>query len=110
MPDTPPIGGLLHCPPVGGTFQFQIFIQAPSPEIWRKTISGAEEGSGEEWGGLFLGYLLWKKLSAACRDHLVPPRRMQQSAVSRCAILSVGGSTGTAVLKFCEMQMHLSAS
>jgi len=25
-------------PPVGGTFQFQIFIQAPSLEIWRKTI------------------------------------------------------------------------
>src|SRR6478672_7816504 len=27
-------------PPVGGTFWFQIFIQAPSLEIWRKTISG----------------------------------------------------------------------
>src|SRR5262245_13836869 len=26
-------------PPVGGTFWFQIFIQAPSLEIWRKTIS-----------------------------------------------------------------------
>jgi hypothetical protein len=33
-------------PPVGGTFWFQIFIQAPSLEIWRKTISGAEGGSG----------------------------------------------------------------
>ena len=33
----------------GGTFWFQIFIQAPSLEIWRKTISGAEgfwRGSG----------------------------------------------------------------
>ena len=37
-------------PPVGGTFWFQIFIQAPSLEIWRKTISGAEGGSGEEVG------------------------------------------------------------
>jgi hypothetical protein len=33
-----------------GTFCFQIFIQAPSLEIWRKTISGAEGGSGEEVG------------------------------------------------------------
>jgi len=33
-------------PPVGGTFWFQIFIQAPSPEIWSETISGAEGGSG----------------------------------------------------------------
>ena len=31
-------------PPVGGTFWFQIFIQASSPEIWRKTISGGEGG------------------------------------------------------------------
>jgi hypothetical protein len=34
-------------PPVGGTFQFQIFIQTPSPEIWSETISevlGAEVG------------------------------------------------------------------
>ena len=30
-------------PPVGGTFWFQIFIQASSPEIWSETISGGEE-------------------------------------------------------------------
>jgi len=30
-------------PPVGGTFWFQVFIQAPSPEIWSETISGGEE-------------------------------------------------------------------
>jgi hypothetical protein len=47
-------------PPVGGTFWLQIFIQAPSLEIWRKTISGAEEGSGEEVGWPVLGYLLGK--------------------------------------------------
>src|SRR5215475_13321598 len=41
-------------PPVGGTFWFQIFIQASSPEIWRKTISGAEGGCWRgKWGGLF---------------------------------------------------------
>src|SRR5262249_19418280 len=27
----------------GGTFWFQIFIQASSPEIWSETISGGEE-------------------------------------------------------------------
>src|SRR5215469_17378421 len=30
-------------PPVGGTFWFQIFIQAASPEPWSETISGNEE-------------------------------------------------------------------
>src|SRR5215467_3238075 len=33
-------------PPVGGTFWFQIFIQAPSLKIWSETISGSEEGPG----------------------------------------------------------------
>jgi hypothetical protein len=61
-------------PPVGGTFWFQIFIQAPSLEIWRKTISGAEGGSGAEWGGLFLGYLLGKNYRRCDRNHLVPPQ------------------------------------
>ena len=49
------------CPPVGGTFWFQIFIQAPSPEIWSETISGGEEVLAGKWDGLFLGYLLRKK-------------------------------------------------
>ena len=49
-------------PPVGGTFQFQIFIQASSPEIWSTMISGSEEVVAGKWGGLFLGgYLLRKK-------------------------------------------------
>ena len=56
---------LYGTPGAGGTFWFQIFIQASSPEIWRKTISGAEGGSGEEVGWPVLGYLLWKKFSAA---------------------------------------------
>src|SRR6516225_5386931 len=47
-------------PPVGGTFWFQIFIQAPSPEMWSETISGGEEVLAGKWGGLFLGYLLGK--------------------------------------------------
>jgi hypothetical protein len=38
-------------PPVGGTFWFQNFIQAPSPEIWSETISDGEEVLAR--GGLF---------------------------------------------------------
>src|SRR6516164_2672327 len=72
----PPIGGLLDCPPVGGPFWFQIFIQASSPETWRKTIFGGEEVLAGKWGGLFLSYLLGKNFRRRDRDHLVPPRRM----------------------------------
>ena len=67
-------------PPVGGTFEFQIFIQAPSPEIWSETISGGEEVLAGKWGGLFLGYLLGKNFRRRDRDHLVPPRRMDAAA------------------------------
>src|SRR5262245_56408974 len=80
-------------PPVGGTFRFQIFIQAPSLEIWRKTISGAEGGSGEEVGWPVLGYLLGENFRRCDRDHLVP-LWMQQPTVPRCAILSVGSTGG----------------
>jgi putative ABC transport system substrate-binding protein len=72
-------------PPVGGTFWFQIFIQAPSPEIWRKTIFGGEEVLAGKWGGLFLGYLLGKNFWRRDRDHLVPPRRMD-AAVCRAEV------------------------
>ena len=72
-------------PPVGGTFWFQIFIQAPSLEIWRKTISGAEGGSGEEVGWPVLGYLLGKNYRRHDRDRLVPPRWMD-AAVYRTEV------------------------
>ena len=82
-------------PPGGGTFWFQIFIQAPSPEIWSETISGGEEVLAGKWGGLFLGYLLGKNFPRRDRDHLVSPGGwMQRSAVPRCAILSVGSTGG----------------
>src|SRR5262245_13066480 len=82
-------------PPVGGTFWFQIFIQAPSPEIWSETISGGEEVLAGKWGSLFLAYLLGKNFRRRDRDHLVPPGGWtQQSAVPRCAILSVGSTGG----------------
>jgi hypothetical protein len=44
----------LYMGPPGGTFWFQIFIQASSPEIWRKTISGGEGGCWRgKWVALF---------------------------------------------------------
>src|SRR5215475_6075476 len=80
------VAELFMCgPPVGGTFWFQIFIQAPSPEIWSETISGDEEVLAGKWGGLFLGYLLGKNFRQRDRDHLVPPRRMD-AAVCRAEV------------------------
>jgi hypothetical protein len=49
----------------GGTFWFQNFIQAPSPEIWPETISGGEGGSGAVSGVACFGLPPWKKFSAA---------------------------------------------
>jgi hypothetical protein len=72
-------------PPVGGTFQFQVFIQAPSPEIWSETISGGEEVLAGKWGGLFLGYLLGRNYRRRDRDRLVPRRRMD-AAVYRAEV------------------------
>src|SRR5262249_21812294 len=72
-------------PPVGGTFWFQIFIPASSPEIWRKTISGADGGSGEEVGWPVLGYVLGKDYRRRDRDRLVPPRWMD-AAVYRAEV------------------------
>jgi hypothetical protein len=51
-------------PPGRGTFQFQIFIRGPIPGNLGETIFGVREVAGGKWGGLFLGYLLGKKLSA----------------------------------------------
>src|SRR6516165_9803170 len=72
--------------PVGGTFWFQIFIQASSPKTCFETISGGEGGCWRgKWGGLFLGYLLGKNFRQRDRDHLVPPRRMD-AAVCRAEV------------------------
>src|SRR5262249_21556818 len=63
-------------PPRVGTFRFKISIQPPSPEMWRKTISGGEEVLAGKWGGLFLGYLLGRNYRRRDRDHLLSPRGM----------------------------------
>src|SRR6516164_3723668 len=72
--------------PGGRARENRKFIQAPSPEIWSETISGGEEVLARKWGGLFLGYLLRKKIyRRRDRDHLVPPRRMD-AAVCRAEV------------------------
>ena len=82
-------------PPVGGTFQFQIFIQAPSPEIWSETISGGEEVLARKWGGLFWATSLEKIFGGVIAIiSFRPGGWMQQSAVPRCAILLVGSTGG----------------
>ena len=94
MLDTPD-RGTFALPPGRGTFWFQIFIQAPSPEIWSETISGGEEVLAGKWGGLFLGYLLGKFFGGVIAIiSFRPGGWMQQSAVSRYAILSVGRTGG----------------
>src|SRR5215813_11274886 len=55
---------LYNWPPGRGTFWFQIFIQASSPEIWRKTIFGGEGGCWRgKWGGLFWATSFGKKFA-----------------------------------------------
>src|SRR5262245_2423219 len=77
-------------PPVGGTFWFQIFIQAPSPEIWSETISGAEGGSGAVNGVACFWATSLEKIFGGVIAIISfrPGGWMQQSAVPRCAILS----------------------
>src|SRR5262249_20127427 len=80
------VAELFMCgPPAGGTFWFQIFIQAPSPEIWSETISGGEKVLAGEVGGLFLGYLLGKNYRRRDRGRLVPPR-WTDAAVCRAEV------------------------
>src|SRR5215471_15949115 len=72
-------------PPVGGTFWFQIFIQAPSPEIWSETISGGEEVLAGKWGGLFWATSLEKIIGGVIAIiSFRPGGWMQQSAAPRC--------------------------
>src|SRR6516162_3754853 len=62
--------GRVRAPPGGRARENRKFIQAPSPEIWRKTISGGEEVLAGKWGGLFLGYLLGRNYRRRDRDQL----------------------------------------
>jgi len=83
--DAPPVGGLLDsgkriskelcrraftsAPPGRGTFWFQIFIQASSPETGLKRFLAMRR---EKWAGLFLGYLRRKIITANGSDVITP--------------------------------------
>src|SRR6516164_6351063 len=71
-------------------------IQAPSLEMWSETISGSEEGPGGGSGGACFWATSLEKIIGgvtAIVSHR-PGGWMQQSAVPRCAILSVGSTVG----------------
>src|SRR5262249_9341247 len=76
-------------PPVGGTFWFQIFIPAPSPEVWRKTIAGGEGGCWRGSGVACFGLPPLEKIIGGVTAIVSyrPGGWMQQSTVPRCAIL-----------------------
>jgi hypothetical protein len=64
-------------------------------EIWRKTISGGEGCWRGKWGGLFWVTSLEKIFGGVIAIISYRPGGwMQQSAVPRCAILSVGSTGG----------------
>src|SRR5262249_4683685 len=67
--------------PPGGTFQFQTFIQASSPEIWPETISGGEEVLAGKWVACFWATSLKKNFGGVIAIiSLRPGGWMQQSA------------------------------
>src|SRR5262249_49937902 len=77
-------------PPVGGTFQFQIFIQTPSPEICSEIVSS---GDGGCWRGsrvaCFWATSFRKKFiyAGGCRAYFAPSRaRHRRRAHLRRAI------------------------
>ena len=71
--------------PLGGTFWFQIFIQAPSPEICRKTISGGEEGCWRgKWGGLFWATSLEEIIGGVIA--IISFRQEEDAAVCRAEV------------------------
>ena len=81
--------------PGGRACENRKFIQAQSPEIWSEAISGGEEVLAGKWGGLFLATSLEKIFGGGLAViSFRPGGWMQQSAVPRCAILSVGSTGG----------------
>src|SRR5262245_36003848 len=78
----------MWAPRWGGLCGFQIFIQAPSPEIWSETISGGEEVLAQKWGGLFWATSLEKIIGGVIAIiSFRPGGWMQQSA---CGTLRSG--------------------
>src|SRR5262245_56287115 len=75
-------------PPVGGTFWFQIFIQASSPDTWLRKVAGAEV----RWPVFWLPP--WKKYRRRGRDRLVPPRWMDAAVYRAEVCYPFGGRHG----------------
>src|SRR5262249_20994109 len=83
-------------PPVGGTFWFQIFIQASSPEICRKTIFGGEGGCWRGSGVACFGATSFgKNYRRRDRDRLVPPRWMDAAVYRAEVCYPFGGKHGS---------------
>jgi len=87
-------GGRVRVPPWGGRAKIENSSRRHPRKFVQKRFSGGEEVLAGKWGGLFLGYLLGKNFRRQIAIiSFRPGGWMQQSAVPRCAILSVG-STG----------------
>src|SRR5215471_352470 len=82
-------------PPVGGTFWFQIFIQAPSPEIWSETISGGGEVLAGKWGGLFRATSLEKIFGGVTAIVSYRPRWMDAAVYGAEVCYPFGGKHGS---------------
>src|SRR5262249_8048575 len=80
-------------PPVWRAREIRRLIQASSPKTCFETISGGEGDCWRgKWGGLFWATSLEKIFGGVIAIiSFRPGGWMQQSAVPRCAILSVGG-------------------
>src|SRR5262249_9358872 len=89
------VAELFMCGPPGGLLGFR-FSSRPHPRkcgVKRFLVVRGVAGAVVGWP--ILSYLLGKNYPRRDRDHLVPPRGwMQQSAVPRCAMLSVRSTGG----------------
>ena len=86
---------LLWRAPGRGDFSISNFHPCPIPGNLGETIFGVRKVARAEGGGLFLGYLLGKDIGGVIAIiSFRPGGWMQQSAVPRCAILSVGSTGG----------------
>jgi hypothetical protein len=85
----------MYGPPVGGLFNFK-FSSGPHPRKFGvKQFLVLREVLARKWAGLFLDYLLGKNIGGVTAIiSFRPGGWMQQSAVPRCAMLSVGSTGG----------------
>src|SRR4029450_13383219 len=87
----------LWAPPPPGRGELFGFKFSSRPHPWKfgvKRFLVLREIAGAEVGWPVLGYLLEKNFRRRDRDQFRPGGWMHQSAVPRCAILSVGSTGG----------------